>query len=78
MKRAEPKATECIKNYIKRMLNLHLKETNYCPKCKTGMLLIKINKNYQPFLSCDSFPECKFACNLMPEDYKNWIDKNKI
>ena len=53
------------------MQNTSLKQGDRCPKCKDGMLIPKVNKNYQPFLSCDSFPYCRFSVNLTLEDYKN-------
>lgn len=60
------------------MQNKHLKLSDSCPDCKMGLLVIKMRKDYQPFLSCDSYPDCRFASNLTNKDYKKWLEKNKI
>lgn len=59
------------------MNNIHLKHGYSCPRCDSGVLIQKVNKDYQPFLSCDSFPYCKFACNLTQEEYTKYINKNE-
>ena len=60
------------------MINKNLHNGDSCTKCKFGLLILKMNKNYQPFLSCDNFPECRFSVNLTLEDYKKWVDGNKV
>lgn len=57
------------------MMNKHLHNGDNCPKCSYGLLIQKMNRDYQPFLSCDDFPECKFSCNITNEDYKKFLKK---
>lgn len=55
-----------------------LKQGDSCPKCLLGIMLLKVGVNYQPFLACDSFPDCRKKQRLSLEDYKIWLEKNKV
>ena len=55
------------------MINKNFHHGDKCPKCDYGMMIQKVSKFYQPFLACDSFPDCRFSCNLTDEDYKKYL-----
>lgn len=55
------KTIEQKKKEIKKEDIVNLEKTDeVCPECKKGHLMIKLGK-YGKFLSCDQYPDCKFA-----------------
>jgi DNA topoisomerase I len=52
------------------------KTDELCPECQKGHLMIKLGK-YGKFLSCDAYPECKYARPLETEGEENSQEKTE-